>query len=38
MTAQQQAGTLERVVEYVQNAFSKAWNYLAEPNDDGGAG
>ena len=35
VTARQRAGTLERVVKYDQDAFSKAWDYLAAPTSDG---
>ena len=35
VTARQRAGTLERVVKYGQDAFSKAWDYLAAPTSDG---
>ena len=35
VTARQKAGTLERVVKYVQEAFAKAWDYLAAPTSDG---
>ena len=35
MTARQKAGTLERVVKYDQEAFTKAWDYLAAPTSDG---
>ena len=35
VTARQEAGTLERVVKYDQEAFTKAWDYLAKsPSDD----
>ena len=35
VTARQKAGTLERVVKYDQEAFTKAWDYLAAPTSDG---
>ena len=35
VTARQRAGTLERVVKYDQDAFSKVWDYLAVPTSDG---
>ena len=35
VTARQEAGTLERVVKYDQEAFTKAWDYLAVPTSDG---
>ena len=35
MTARQKAGALERVVKYDQEAFTKAWDYLAAPTSDG---
>ena len=35
VTARQKAGTLERVVKYDQEAFTKAWDYLAVPTSDG---
>ena len=31
VTARQRAGTLEREVKYDQEAFKKAWDYLAAP-------
>ena len=35
VSARQRAGTLERVVKHDQEAFTKAWDYLAKsPNDD----
>ena len=35
VSARQRAGTLERVVKYDQEAFTKAWDYLAKsPSDD----
>ena len=36
VTARQKAGTLERVIKYDQEAFTKAWDYLAAPTIDGG--
>ena len=35
VTARQKAGTLERVAKYDQEAFTKAWDYLAAPISDG---
>ena len=35
VTARQTAGTLERGVKYDQEAFTKAWDYLAAPTSDG---
>ena len=35
VTARQKAGTLERVAKYDQEAFTKAWDYLAAPTSDG---
>ena len=35
MRKRQRAGTLERVVKYEQEAFSKAWDYLASSPSDG---
>ena len=35
VTARQEAGTLDRVVKYDQEAFTKAWDYLAAPTSDG---
>ena len=35
VTARQKAGTLERVVKYDQETFTKAWDYLAAPTSDG---
>ena len=35
VTARQKAGTLEMVVKYDQEAFTKAWDYLAAPTSDG---
>ena len=35
VTARQKAGTLERVVKYDQEAFTKAWDYQAAPTSDG---
>ena len=35
VTARQRAGTLERVVKYDKEAFTKAWNYLASSSSDG---
>ena len=35
VTARQKAGTLERVVKCDQEAFTKAWDYLAAPTSDG---
>lgn len=35
VTVRQRAGTLERVVTYYQEAFSKAWDNLAAPISDG---
>ena len=35
VTARQKAGTLERVVKYDQEAFTKASDYLAAPPSDG---
>ena len=35
VTARQKAGTLEKMVKYVQEAFTKAWEYLAAPTSDG---
>ena len=35
VTARQRAGTLERVVKYDQDAFSKAWDYVTAPTSDG---
>ena len=33
--ARQRAGTLERIVKYDQEAFTKAWDYLTKsPSDD----
>ena len=37
VTAPQKAGTLERVVKYDQETFTKAWDYLAAPTCDGEA-
>ena len=35
VSARQRAGTLERVLKYDQEAFTKAWDYLAKsPSDD----
>ena len=35
VSARQRAGTLERVVKYDQEAFTKAWDYLTKsPSDD----
>ena len=34
VTARQKAGTLERVVKYDQEAFTKVWDYLAGPTSD----
>ena len=34
VTARQKAGTLERVAKYDQEAFTKAWDYLAAPISD----
>ena len=34
-TLRSRAGTLERVVKYDQEAFSKAWDYLASSPSDG---
>ena len=35
VTARQKAGTLERVVKYDQETFTKASDYLASPTSDG---
>ena len=35
VTARQKAGTLEKVVKNDQEAFTKAWDYLAAPTSDG---
>ena len=35
VSARQGAGTLERVVKYDQEAFTKAWDYLAKSPSDG---
>ncbi|CAN0304317.1 unnamed protein product [Laminaria digitata] len=34
VSSRQRAGTLERVVKYDQEAFSKAWDYLASSSSD----
>ena len=35
VSRRQRAGTLERVVKYDQEAFTKAWDYLASSPSDG---
>ena len=35
VTPRQKAGTLEMVVKYYQEAFTKEWDYLAAPTSDG---